>query len=246
MEREHINSVGKLQVHALEAGAGEPLVFLHGWSQHAASSEHIRAMLAHRYNVLSPSHIGFGKSSPLPNDSFSIADFGHIYAEWLKQRNLINVTIVGHSLGGAIAQVIAAVAPAGTVKRLILIDTLGVRFQRSAMQWTWLWLQKETRNMFTAPKRHAKFLVTPFISHLLTRPKNLFVLSALSQQLEVKEYAKQINMPTEIIWGNKDMFVPRSVGEQLQKLISNSTFITIPGGHDWPLLEPEKLLPFLV
>ncbi len=221
------------------------MVFLHGWSQHAASSEHIRAMLGHRYHVLAPSHIGFGKSSALPHDAFSIADFGHTYAAWLVQRQLTNVTLVGHSLGGAIAQVIAAVAPASTVKRLILIDTLGVTFQRSEMQWTWLWLQKEVRNLMTAPKRHARFLVRPFITHLLTRPRNLFTLSTLSKQLDVQEYAKQIRVPTEIIWGDKDTFVPRSVGEQLHQLIPQSKIVTIPGGHDWPLLEPEKLLPFV-
>ncbi len=245
MEHESATTVGKLHVHSLEAGSGEPLVFLHGWSQHAASSAHIRAMLSHRYHVLSPSHVGFGKSSALPHDAFSIADFGHVYAEWLKLRERTNVTLVGHSLGGAIAQVLAAVAPAGTVKRLVLIDTLGVRFQRTETQWTWLWLQKEVRNLFTAPQRHARYLVKPFFSHLLNRPRNLFTLSALSKQLDVQEYAKQIRVPTDILWGDKDTFVPRSVGERLAQLIPHATFTAIPGGHDWPLLEPEKLLPFL-
>jgi pimeloyl-ACP methyl ester carboxylesterase len=246
MHRERIDTVGKLQVHCQEAGAGEPVVFLHGWSQHAASSTHIREMLTHRYHVLSPSHIGFGKSSALPHNDFSLADFGQVYGQWLVQRGLTNVTLVGHSLGGAIAQVITALAPAGTIKRLVIIDTLGVPFQRTEMQWTWLWLQKEVRNLMTAPKRHAQFLVTPFINHLFTRPGNLFTLSALSKQLDVQEYAKQIRVPAEIIWGEGDTFVPRSVGERLQQIISGSTFVTIPGGHDWPLLEPEKLLPFLV
>lgn len=246
MERERVTLVGELNVHSLEAGSGDLVVFLHGWSQHAASSAHIRAMLAHRYHVLSPSHIGFGKSSALPHDAFSIADFGHVYAAWLALRGLTNVTLIGHSLGGAIAQVIAAIAPAGTVKRLVLIDTLGARFQRTETQWTWLWLQKEVRNLMTAPKRHAQFLVKPFLMHMLTRPRNLFTLSALAKQLDVQEYAKEIHVPTEIIWGDGDTFVPRSVGERLAQLIPHATFTAIPGGHDWPLLEPEKLLPLLV
>lgn len=246
MERERITAVGKLAVHSHDAGSGDPLVFLHGWSQDAASSAHIRAMLGHRYHVFSPSHIGFGKSSALPHDGFSITDFGHVYAEWLVQRELTNVTIIGHSLGGAIAQVIAAVAPAGTVKRLVLLDALGVRFQRSEAQWTWLWLQKEVQNLFTAPKRHARYLAIPFFTHLLNRPRNLFTLSALSKQLDVCAYTEKVRVPAAIIWGDSDTFVPRSVGERLHQLIPGSTFQVIPGGHDWPLLEPDKLLPFLV
>ncbi len=242
MEREHITTVGKLSVHSLESGAGNPVVFLHGWSQHAASSEHIRAMLSHRYHVLSPSHIGFGKSSPLPHNAFSLADYGQVYAAWLQARGLRNVTIVGHSLGGAIAQVIAAVAPEGTLQQLILADTLGVRFHRSEAQWAWLWLKKEARNLFTAPKHHARFLVKPFMLHLLSRPQNLFTLSALSKQLDVQEYAPRIHVPTTIFWGAEDDFIPRSVGERLARIIPKAKFVTVPGGHDWPLLNPAALV----
>ena len=245
MEHEFITPVGKLRVHSIEAGSGDPLVFLHGWSVHAGSSNGVRRMLEQRYHVFSPSHIGFGKSSVLPHKNFSIVDFANVYVEWLQKRELRNITLVGHSLGGAIGQVIAAKATSGIIKRLILIDPLGVRFERSEMQWTWSWLKKETRNLLSAPKKHAQFLVAPFLTHLLSRPKNLFTLSTLSKQLDVQEFAKKIKVPTEIIWGDKDAFIPQTVGEQLQRIIPGSTLNFVSGGHDWPLLEPEKILPYL-
>lgn len=245
MEHEHREHVGPYAIHSIASGSGAPLVFLHGWSQHAGSSRHIRDMLAHKYTVISPSHLGFGKSSALPRHGFSIADYGQVYMTWLMQRHLTNVTLIGHSFGGAIAIVVAAMAPVGMVKRVILIDALGVRYQRSGTSWAWQWLLKEVGNLLDAPKKQAQLLTAPFFQHAVTRPRNLISLSTLSTTLDVQAYAKQIRVPTDILWGDADTFVPRSVGEQLHKCIPNSTLTVIPGGHDWPLLHPERLLPYV-
>lgn len=245
MEQERITHIGELDIHSYELGNGAPLVFFHGWSVNAESSGGIRQQLKGAYHVIAPSHIGFGKSSRLPRKDFGVADYAALYVRWLEMLNLSNVTLVGHSFGGAIAQVVASQAPKGTVSKLVLLDSLGVRFQRSESVWVAKWLQKEVRNLLTAPKQYSSYVVKPFLSHLLYRSKDLFTLSTLSKQLDVQIFAKEITVPTTIVWGAQDNFVPHSVGEKLQQCIPHSLFQTIPGGHDWPLIQPEKVAQFV-
>ena len=53
---------GPLRIHLAEAGAGEPVLLLHGWPQHWFSWRHVVAGLGGRYRLLMPDLRGFGWS----------------------------------------------------------------------------------------------------------------------------------------------------------------------------------------
>jgi len=52
--------VGELDVHVAEAGAGEPLVLLHGWPQHWYCWRGVVPLLADRYRLVMPDLRGHG------------------------------------------------------------------------------------------------------------------------------------------------------------------------------------------
>jgi pimeloyl-ACP methyl ester carboxylesterase len=60
--------VGDVRLHVAEAGAGRPLITLHGWPQHWWSWRHLIPAFAQCYRVLVPYLRGFGWSDAPSGD----------------------------------------------------------------------------------------------------------------------------------------------------------------------------------
>ncbi|MEK7631741.1 MAG: alpha/beta hydrolase [Patescibacteria group bacterium] len=241
MHNEHVHQVNGLHIHSFSAGSGDPLVFLHGWSVHAGGAQHVRESLEKTHCIFTPSLVGHGKSHPLPRPDFTVRDFGKLYADWIIHLGIRNATLVGHSFGGAVAIVAASLLPASTLRRLVLIDPLGAPIQRTRTGWNVRWLQKELQNITHAPRRYVQNVVSPFGYNLRNNTRDLFRLAEECKRLDVRAEAKKISIPTLILWGDRDVFVPISVGEELASIMPHAMLQVVPGMHDWPLLNPAAL-----
>ena len=93
-----------------EAGAGEPLVLLHGL---ASSSRYWLNMqpLAQRYRVLAPDLLGFGRSPKPPRSEYMPADHLAALRPALTRRSGGPFHLLGHSLGSLLALHYAAAYP---------------------------------------------------------------------------------------------------------------------------------------
>ena len=89
------------EVHYLRAGAGAPLLFLHG-----AGGNHGWApwmeRLAESYDVIVPDHPGWGKS-PTPEWFDNVHDIAYFYLDFMQALGLRGVHLFGSSIGGWLA-----------------------------------------------------------------------------------------------------------------------------------------------
>src|SRR5882724_763726 len=93
-----------------EAGAGAPIVFLHG---NPMSSHVWRGVLPHvaaRGRCLAPDLIGMGESGK-PDIAYRFADHARYLEAWLEALGLQDVVLVGYDWGGALAMDWAARHP---------------------------------------------------------------------------------------------------------------------------------------
>src|SRR5262245_41884152 len=65
---------GPVAIHLAEAGAGDPVLMLHGWPQHWYCWRHLAPLLADRYHLLMPDLRGFGWSDT-PGRGYDPATF---------------------------------------------------------------------------------------------------------------------------------------------------------------------------
>lgn len=117
-----------IEIHGLHWGNpnGEPVLALHGWLDNAASFEPLITHLP-QFNWTAIDLPGHGHSFHRPAHSH------YHFIDWISDlRDLIvaryqnkPVVIVGHSLGGLLATVLAGVYPE-LVKQLVLIDSAGL------------------------------------------------------------------------------------------------------------------------
>lgn len=102
---------------------GEPVVVLHGYLEQAAAWDEVAARLA-PFRVVAPDHRGHGLSEHI--------GAGGTYHFWDYVGDVVSLVddlggaahVVGHSMGGTMAALVAATAP-DRVRRLALIEGLG-------------------------------------------------------------------------------------------------------------------------
>jgi 2-hydroxymuconate-semialdehyde hydrolase/2-hydroxy-6-oxo-octa-2,4-dienoate hydrolase len=112
----------------LEAGAGEPIVMLHGSGPGVsalANWRHNITTLAQRFHVLAPDLVGFGATERPDDVVYSLRTWtDHVWA-FLDAHGIDRTAIVGNSLGGRIALQLATDRPDRIIK-MVLMGAPGV------------------------------------------------------------------------------------------------------------------------
>ncbi|PWC37980.1 alpha/beta hydrolase [Azospirillum sp. TSO35-2] len=109
-----------IQINVEEQGRGEPaLVFLHYWGGSARTWRHVTSRLASAHRTLAADHRGWGESEA-PATGYALDDLADDALGVIHALDLKRYVLVGHSMGGKVAQLIAAQRPDG-LAGLILV-----------------------------------------------------------------------------------------------------------------------------
>jgi len=112
------------------AGAGTPVVLIHGYTDSARDWAPLEPLLAPNFRLIIVDLRGHGASSK-PECCYTRFDFAHDVKLLLDTLHVGRADIVGHSLGSLVAQTYAELYPAAT-RRLILISSTGTSFGDAA------------------------------------------------------------------------------------------------------------------
>jgi pimeloyl-ACP methyl ester carboxylesterase len=99
-----------LDFHIAEAGAGDPIVLLHGWPQHWLAWRRVVPLVAPHARLVMPDLRGFGWSDA-PPDGYDKANMARDVLALLDALGLERVRLAGHDWGGWIAFLACMEAP---------------------------------------------------------------------------------------------------------------------------------------
>ncbi len=117
-----------MRLHSVEAGAGAPVLLLHGLFGAAANWGAIQKTLAATHRVIALELRNHGASAHAAAMDFST--LAEDVAETLAAYGAAPVTVVGHSMGGKVAMMLALARP-DLVARLVVADIAPVRYPPS-------------------------------------------------------------------------------------------------------------------
>lgn len=161
--------------------------------------------------------------------------FAQNILRYLENRNFSQVNLLGHSTGGAFALKFAYNNPE-KVKRLFLVDSEGINAHET--------LSELALNFLKANSLHGKKKLSQnlrAVTKIVKNPKVHIKLVRHAHFLSLEKEAKSLEVPTTIMWGEKDHLTPKSQGERLLELIPNSKLIILKGlDHDWIIHQPQK------
>ncbi|MFX0048384.1 MAG: alpha/beta fold hydrolase [Candidatus Hermodarchaeota archaeon] len=210
---------------------GTPLLFIHGWL--GSSIEWI-----YQFNYFSSKkHIiildlpGYGKSDK-PNTNYSIEFFTSVILDFLNLLGYSEAIIIGHSLGGLIAQNIAIENPK-LVKKLILISTNAIsqlNKNKFLLFWVYIFFKvlyvnflKNTIKRINS-KRDENREFKRLYTNAIKIPKSVVLntFSNMTFKFRINEKLSEILQPTLIIYGTDDRIISKSMIITLDNLIPNS------------------------
>jgi pimeloyl-ACP methyl ester carboxylesterase len=242
-------------------GAGEPLVLLHGFPTSSHLWGKLVPLLPAGHRVVVVDLLGFGRSDRPADRGLGVRAHAERVVELLDVLGINYACVVGHDLGGGVAQVLAIRWPQ-RVSRLCLVSSVAydcwpareVRLIRAMLPLTrhlpptWLLslLRKEMLAGYTdrelgthSIERYVKPFGTPegrdaLVAHLLALDPA--ETAALAPRL------KDLVMPCAVVAGAHDPFVALSVAERLKQDIPGATLDVIPDSrHFLPEESPEAL-----
>jgi pimeloyl-ACP methyl ester carboxylesterase len=235
--------VNGVRIVMLTAGSGEPLVFWHG-----AGTWHgfdFAEPWASRFRVMIPFHPGWGESADAP-EMTTVGDYMLHYLELFDQLGLKQVNLVGLSMGGRFAATFA-ILHRERVRKLVLVAPAGLDVPEYPL----------ADFSQTPPEEIPRYLVQDFgviEKHLPKGPDSAF---AAARDREGGNFVKlmqnglvgpwlgrwlhRVNMPTLIVWGEKDRIIPVQQVDVWKKLIPQARTLRVPDAGHLPLDEkPES------
>ncbi len=232
--KESTIEVNATKLHLFEGGAGDTVLFLHGaggsnWSP-------LLETLAQTHRVIAPQHPGFGRSS-IPDWMMTVGDLAFFYLDMLKQLDVHDVHLVGHSLGGWTAAEIA-IRDTARLKTISLLAPAGVRSPDVPFGDIFLWPPEEhARRMF-----HDQGLVEARLKQLAAMDQDVYLQNrAAAARLgwnprlcnpQLPYWLHRIDVPTLLVWGKEDQICPFACAELYRAPIKNAELIAMPEtGH---------------
>ncbi len=116
----------RLRLHYVDWGNEEaaPLLLIHGGRDHCRNWDWVADAFREDYHIIAPDLRGHGDSQWMMGGTYDLTDFVYDIAQLIHQKKLNPVTIVAHSMGGAVALRYVGLYPE-TVKKLVVIEGLG-------------------------------------------------------------------------------------------------------------------------
>jgi len=122
---------GAFETNVLEAGTGDPVLFIHGSGPGVSAWANWRLVipeLARERRVIAPDMVGFGFTDRPAGIAYTMDTWVRQALDLLDALDLQRVDLVGNSFGGALALALATRHPE-RVRRLVLMGSVGVPFE---------------------------------------------------------------------------------------------------------------------
>lgn len=250
-------------VHYLDEGQGPVVVLLHGSGNGACGYSNFKgnypALVQAGYRCILPDLVGFGYSDKPADVEYPLSFFVECVQQMLDAIGVARYTVLGNSLGGAVALGLALEHPQA-IERLVLMAPGGLNDLPDylAMPGMAAMFQTFNGNQPLTLDRMKDFFIKAFVvdpacvDDALVRER--FELMKL-QNPQVMRTMKvpnltarlpEIRCPTLALWGLDENMMPDSGILRLAKGLPNCRMVLVPNCGHWVMIEHRELFNRLV
>lgn len=263
--------VNEHRVAFLDVGQGKPVILIHGFGGSMWQWEYQYLTLAQAHRVIIPDLIGSGLSDK-PETIYSPEHLVQFFLKFMESLEIEHATLIGNSMGAGLAMAMALDHPE-SVDQLVLISGFPAQVEASVASPQYrqflqyrppLWLAKignriagrgTTERLLKEIVYQPELISGSIIErsfHNRQRGEFLTPLYSLLDHIDTwdERYGQRlanIPHPTLLLWGDHDRVFPLEVGKQVQKLLPQAEWHTIPdAGHIPQWEQPQIVNPLIL
>ncbi|HTX63734.1 MAG TPA: alpha/beta fold hydrolase [Acidimicrobiales bacterium] len=236
-----------------ETGTGDPVLLLHGVGFTAGGSNWLFNMedLGSAHRVIAPDFLGFGTGGRL-EQPYSFAYLVDFVREFQDALGLDASDVVGHSMGGWVAALLAYESP-GRVRRLVLIAAGGLSSRVPAMM---RWSEMPARDTFAAGVAERLGLPVDAVGALADLEwQSAVVPGAVDaygrllahmgdpetrRRYHLRRRLPRIGAETLVLWGEHDQVNEVSLAREMVHLVPRARLELFGCGHAVPTTAPRE------
>jgi pimeloyl-ACP methyl ester carboxylesterase len=241
----HEHNINGLRTVVHIGGQGPTVVYWHG-----AGSWHgfdFAQSWLDRFQVIVPSHPGWGESADAPAEMDSVSDYLLHYLDLFEILGLKQFDLVGFSLGGWMASEFA-VAHGHRLRKLVLVAPAGLPDPAhpgpTSLGTTLEEMYGYIANDVSVLQRHLPKTPEESAAHAaevareMQSARRLFAGGPFNPKLE--RWLHRVTMPTLLVWSKADRLVPAGRSEKWLKYLPNAKLKLVDRGGHMVLDENEE------
>jgi len=224
----------------------EKIVLIYGWGSNQKKWEEVKNILQKNgFDVLVFDLPGFGNTPP-PKEVWGINNYSDFVLKKIKERGWESFHLLGHSFGGQIATFLAINYPQ-KIKKIIFCAPAIIRKQNLKY--------KILAKIARLGRRFLEILglkkIVPKFQKIISKfwGSDYYQAQGIMKDIikkvfkeDLSEFLDKIQVPTMIIWGNKDKMLPLKHGIIIKQEIPNSKLVILENiGHSPHIECPRKL-----
>ena len=242
------------RVHVVRAGAGRPLLLIHGLVGSSTNWRGNLTALARNASVYAIDMVNMGESERVAGLDSSFAATAARIIACMDALGIAEADIAGHSHGGAVSLTLAALYPE-RVRSLILFapanpfsrlsdplvhfynSALGRRFARLVPNLPSCFHRFALGRMYGDPARIPDGCLEGYTDGLRVPGTVEHILSIVrgwyDEMAKLKDALPRVaSIPTLLLWGDRDRAVDHASAQDLHRILRNSELRIVPGvGH---------------
>jgi len=272
----HFMEVDGQNIHLRIMGEGEPIFLLHGSFSSLQTWEEWQVELSPYFMTISLDFPGHGLTGPDPLKRYSIEDYSHLVQRIAEKLGTNKFHLVGNSMGGAVALEIASSRP-DKVLTLNLVDASGAPQRKartldsdsipgsSGQPWIIQLAQNpliskvllkctpkflfamNMKEVYGNPDKVVAETVDRYYELMLREGNRKATLDRLSQARKADFDYSRVTMPTLIMWGAKDTWIPLANARNFENVLPNANLVVFEQAGHVPMEEipTESVMEYL-
>jgi uncharacterized protein (TIGR02246 family) len=246
----HIQTNGP-RIHVREQGEGElALVLLHYWGGSSRTWDGVVGQLSTQYRTVAIDQRGWGDSEA-PAQGYTIADMANDAQDVIEALDLQHYVLVGHSMGGKVAQLLASRRPRGLAGVVLVAPSPPTPMalpdeQRAAMMAAYESRESISHvldHVLTAKRLEPAYREQVIADSLRGAPQAKAAWPSAGMLEDIADEVGEIDVPVVVISGELDQVdTVETLRRELLPRIAGASLHVLPQvGHLLPLEAPAAL-----
>lgn len=218
-------NINNVNVNYIQYGEGKDVLLLHGWGQNIQMMKPIGDNLCSNHRITIIDFPGFGESDE-PSTPWTIDDYSLLIENLVRELNIRKPIVMGHSFGGRVAIHFSANNP---IEKLVLFGSPCIRENKKLPLSTRILKKLKTLPGMDKLGEEMKKYIGSRDYKAASPIMRQTLVNVINEDLS--SYARKIEEPTLLIWGEVDTEAPVDDARELEKIMTDAALIILHGTH---------------